>query len=228
MVDTSRRGFLSLAGRIAGGAAVVAVPSVAIAAIGPDAEVDPVFDLAERFLVADRESNAAYGALDEFEPWQEWRTNNPKPELRQVPPRPNTAWDLNPDGKRFFDMTTGERLGKGDPLHPGEDEASRERKEAMRRWKRREAAAKRRTGYRELEKANEAAKRRFFETQEALTDCIPLSWDGLAAKSKAFRKTYAHSEHWLMLALMRDIAVLSGQIGRDKAVRLSEEEITSA
>jgi hypothetical protein len=228
MVDRSRRGFLYLAGCLAGGSAVVAIPTAAIARATAPAAVmeprDPIIALAERFLEADRESGAAYIAADEFEPMLAWRQNNPRPVRQAVATRPRAAWDLNLDGNGFFDMVTGEKLSRAD-LYPGADTADFEHKEAMRKWKRREAAAKRRTGHRALERASEAARLRFHQTQDALTDCIPLGWDGLAAKSRAFRKTYAHGEHWLMMALMRDIAVLSGQIDRDEALRLNEEEL---
>jgi hypothetical protein len=57
-----------------------------------------------------------------------------------------------------------------------------------------------------------------------LSEAIPLTWNGLAAKARAFRKTYADSEHNLMRALMLDIAVLSGQLDRASARPEGDED----
>jgi hypothetical protein len=90
-------------------------------------------------------------------------------------------------------------------------------KEALGKWNRRRQAAERRTGYRELERANNEAQRRYFEAETALCDAIPLTWDGLAVKAQAFLSTHAEGERRLMRALMLDIAVLSGALDRTKA-----------
>jgi hypothetical protein len=57
MVDRSRRGFLSFAGRLAGASAVATLgTTTAIAAVVPVIENDPVFELADHFLAADQAS----------------------------------------------------------------------------------------------------------------------------------------------------------------------------
>ncbi|HLH51190.1 MAG TPA: hypothetical protein VKV96_17765, partial [Roseiarcus sp.] len=68
----------------------------------------------------------------------------------------------------------------------------------------------------------------FFETQAALCDAIPLTWEGLAAKARAFRKTYGEGEQNLMRALMLDIAVVSGGLDRANARPASDEEYANA
>jgi hypothetical protein len=235
----SRRHFLTRAtAGLAGGlvaAAAIGGPAVASLPAEPVAETpDPVIALAERFLEADQESTAAYIALDEFEPMHKWREKNPEPKMREFPLHPRAALNMNFDRVKnddiFFDRETGERLTQ-EQVHGSTQEralAEQDHKDALRKWNRRRQAAERRTGYRKLEIANEEARRRFHEAQDALCDAIPLTWTGLAAKARAFRKTYGDSEHYLMRALMLDIAVLSGQLDRASARPEGDEEYANA
>ncbi|HLW92376.1 MAG TPA: hypothetical protein VKS78_13900 [Roseiarcus sp.] len=187
---------------------------------------DPVLALVARFLEANREITAAGIAEDEFEPMHEWEKTNPKPVLCKTPVRDNVAVTL--DGKgRYIDTVSGEALTDAEAW-PGLAEAEAEYKEALRKWNRRRQAAERRTGYRKLQQASEEAGQRFFETRAALCDAIPLSWAALAAKACAFRKTHAESEYNLTRSLLRDVAVLSGEIDRASAPLLTEEELANA
>jgi hypothetical protein len=226
----SRRLFLTraTAGLAGGLVAAAALAAPALAALPAAPVVDPVIALAERFLEADRESHAAYIAVDEFEPMRQWRKENPRPAPRSIdfekPPYRNAH------GK-YVDAETGAPLSDDDgvkkivAMHVDACETiHREHAEALRKWKRRRQAAERRTGYRKLWQANEEARQRFHEAQDALSDAIPLTWTGLAAKARAFRKTYGDSEHNLMRALMLDIAVLSGQLDRGSARPEGDEE----
>jgi hypothetical protein len=52
--------------------------------------------------------------------------------------------------------------------------------------------------------------------------------EGLAAKARAFRRTYADSEHNLMRALMLDIAVVSGHLDRASGRPEGDEEYANA
>ena len=128
---------------------------------------------------------------------------------------------------KFINIRTLESVTQEEAFGPDGSAAPREFEEQMRKWKLREQAARRRTGYRQFEQARAEALQRFREAQDALAETIPLTWEGLAAKACAFRKTYSQSEHWLMLPLMRDIAVLSGEIDRGRALHLSEEELAN-
>jgi hypothetical protein len=194
--------------------------------------LDPVIALAERFLEADRESVTAYTAVDEFDGMRQWREKNPEPKKRDVPLHPGAALDMNFDRTTkqvdgiFFDRETGEPLTQKEVWGDEQDRtlAEQEHKGALRKWNRRRQAAERRTGHRKLWQASEEARQRFHEAQDALCDAIPLTWEGLAAKARAFRKTYADSEHNLMRALLLDIAVLSGQLDRASARPEGDEE----
>jgi hypothetical protein len=185
---------------------------------------DPVIALAERFLEADRESAAAFIAVDESEPMQQWRKKNPEPIRGKAPAAPNIALSLN---NGWIDIGTGAPV-TSDEAFPNDRVVEQQHLEALRKWKRRRQAAERRTGYRKLWQANEEARQRFFEAQAALSDAIPLTWTGLAAKARAFRKTYGDSEHNLMRALMLDIAVLSGQLDRGSARPEGDEDYANA
>jgi hypothetical protein len=222
----SRRLFLTRAtAGLAGGLVTTAALAAPVLAALPAAPVvDPVIALAERFLEADRESTAAFIAVDESEPMQQWRKKNPEPVRGKAPAAPNIALSLN---NGWIDIGTGAPV-TSDEAFPNDRVVEQQHLEALRKWKRRRQAAERRTGYRKLWQANEEARKRFFEAQAALSDAMPLTWTGLAAKARAFRKTYGDSEHNLMRALMLDIAVLSGQLDRGSARPEGDEDYANA
>jgi hypothetical protein len=222
----SRRLFLTraTAGLAGGLVTTAALAAPALAALPAAPVVDPVIALAERFLEADRESTAAFIAVDESEPMQQWRKKNPEPVRGKAPAAPNIALSLN---NGWIDIGTGAPV-TSDEAFPNDRVVEQQHLEALRKWKRRRQAAERRTGYRKLWQANEEARQRFFEAQAALSDAIPLTWTGLAAKARAFRKTYGDSEHNLMRALMLDIAVLSGQLDRGSARPEGDEDYANA
>jgi hypothetical protein len=222
----SRRLFLTraTAGLAGGLVTTAALAAPALAALPAAPVVDPVIALAERFLEADRESTAAFIAVDESEPMQQWRKKNPEPVRGKAPAAPNIALSLN---NGWIDIGTGAPV-TSDEAFPNDRVVEQQHLEALRKWKRRRQAAERRTGYRKLWQANEEARQRFHEAQDALSDAIPLTWTGLAAKARAFRKTYGDSEHNLMRALMLDIAVLSGQLDRGSARPEGDEDYANA
>jgi hypothetical protein len=210
----SRRRFFLLAGKagavaaatagLAGGvvaSAALAGPALAAPVAVPESAIedDPVIALASHYLQAHDRYSVALRAWDSSGLMTEWREKNPFPEEPKIERRPNTVFDF--DRSKFMDRVTGEEIP---------DVAGRRAyDEAIRKWTRRSKAAERRTGQRALEKAQKAADEEFSRAEAELRDAIPRTWQGFAAKTKAFRETWGEENKSLAVSLMRDAAVLS-------------------
>jgi hypothetical protein len=80
---------------------------------------------------------------------------------------------------------------------------------------RREKAVKRRTGVTEAEAKSAAACHASWDAMRALSDTVPQTFAGLAAKARAVRHLKDDIADELMASLARDIGVLAGEIDRE-------------
>jgi hypothetical protein len=88
--------------------------------------------------------------------------------------------------------------------------ADQEHTAAAKRWRRRERAAERRTGYRNAQELNEEARQRSADAIDELCDTRPRTFAGLVAKARAVPQIdpddiYEFGRAWLL-----DIAALAG------------------
>jgi hypothetical protein len=91
---------------------------------------------------------------------------------------------------------------------------------AVARWRRRERAAERRTGYAKVEANKEAAGIAARDAIYTLRDAVPTTLAGLAAKARAWRyleKDIKEQADELVYSVASDISVMAGQPDRGVA-----------
>ena len=174
------------------GAALVSTPSFAVAKAAASAPSfvpplaseadDPIMALVDRAMEAHRELDAACSAMAAPEEAMfEWRENNPMPVQEKSEPNPRAALHLA-SGK-WFDVEGGLQA----PIEGGawgdSSEATDAHKKQVALWKRREHAAKRRTGYAKTDREQGEALHRLSEACKALCEAQPISLAGLVAKA---------------------------------------------
>jgi hypothetical protein len=143
---------------------------------------DPIMALVDRAMEAHRELDAACSAMAAPEEAMfEWRENNPMPVQEKSEPNPRAALHLA-SGK-WFDVEGGLQA----PIEGGawgdSSEATDAHKKQVALWKRREQAAKRRTGYAKTDREQGEALHRLSEACKALCEAQPISLAGLVAKA---------------------------------------------
>jgi hypothetical protein len=143
---------------------------------------DPIMALVNRAMEAHRELDARCSACAApEEAIFEWRRNNPTPVQSKTEPNPRAALHLA-SGK-WFDVEGGLQA----PIEGGawgdSSEATAAHKKQVALWKRREQAAKRRTGYATTDREQAAALRRLSKAVDALCEAQPISLAGLIAKA---------------------------------------------
>jgi len=209
--NLSRRAILAGAASVPALAlpAVVATAIPAVATAAPTsltAAPDPVIALAERAMQlydAFGDTCAAINAPERA--LIEWRKENPEPpgkKLRLVPLDPVSAEGLTEEEQRLIAMAR---------TRSTEFEAATEQEEAARRrWRRRERAAKHRTGYAKADADQTAACHASARANEALQDAVPKTLAGLAAKARAVRHIEEDVGDDIAASLIRDIGVMAG------------------
>jgi hypothetical protein len=205
----SRRTIMNMLVKSSAAVGIAAVsPIVAPQPVNAEAAADPIVALAERVIEAWRELSAACAHVTPFEEAMiEWRQNNPRPQLRAYQVNPKQAFHVATG--RFFDIDGGPEAVVD--FTPGADmnAAIREQKISMGRWKRREQAASRRTGFAQARKSQDAASNRASDLIEQLCATQPRTLAGLAAKARAARLV---DEGDLECSMAQDIGVMVGEI----------------
>jgi hypothetical protein len=151
MSQLSRRSLIASAATLpalaASTAVAVAAPTILSAV---EANRDPIIDLAERTIRAWEDHGAA---IDIFEvpdlAMMDWSRKNPAPTLAQVSGPKSVKAEYDGNGRVLNRKEVGEYFVKLMDKQPEAEVAAETaaQKRAMANWRRRERAAKRRTGY---------------------------------------------------------------------------------
>ena len=225
MPTLSRRHLMTTAAAVLPALALPAavLPAAVLAKpITAPAELDPVIELAERAIKAYREFDEANARFQSFDSAMiEWREKNPAPRQRDVPVNSKQAFNFGTE--HFFDID-------GNPQVPVKFEASAEWEAAheehesnLARWKRRETAAKRRTGYAKAKKDEKEASERSTDAIFALIAAHPRTMAGLAAKARAGRIT---QDDGIWQEIVYDVGIMVGEV-EPEADEIESDEVQS-
>jgi hypothetical protein len=222
---SSRRCFLSRAATgLAAGLVTAAAIGPALAASAPANPLansagdlaaiwgtdDPIIALAERCIALDQEHRAALTACEPFEDLMfAWREANPEPKPVGIGYNPNAAL-LTGRGRGWVDIETGEELTTEQALPPNPGPTKQEHEGALRKWRRRERYAERRTGYAQADAIASDIGDKHVRALEQLEDATPRTWAGLVAKARVCR--ICKGDDRLSSNLVQDIMALAGEV----------------
>jgi hypothetical protein len=137
----------------------------------------------------------------------EWRKKNPMPERPSIEPAEER--DLSIPGLNKHELKIIKVMRT---LRAPEDIAEQQHRAEITKWKRREKAAERRTGFAQARRSEAETSDRASELIGQLCEAQPRTLAGLAAKARVARRI---NEGDLECSISHDIGAMVGEIDED-------------